>query len=669
MTYAIFIAIGLLLLLAIKWCFLPHGRLPKFRTRYLAIRLRLRLHPGRGHATIVELWSRWGRLAAFRRSGRSRPALPAWQRLCFPGEHSLLLGRAHYRHGLRVPVEEHILVMAPPRTGKTALLSKLILRYPGPAVVTTTKADVFALTSGVRARLGPVSVFNPQGIGGVPSTFRWNPVEGCEHESIAIRRADSFANAVSLAGTEDASFWAGKASSYLRCLFHAAALAGGDLRHVAAWATGSAIEAEEILADAGAFQWAAELAELRGDAQKTAATIKMVLSLSLSFMADPALAQSVLPAGSVDCFDIEEFLRWSGTLYLLAESQYDDSPVAPLFAAMAGEIHHMAAQLEQASPGQRFDPSLLMALDEIVQTCPVSLPTWLADSGGKGIQLVPVAHGEAQLRTRWNADGARVILDTCSVKVLLPGISDPDTLHMAADLCGQAALKEHGEDWHSRHDVMTPDMIRQLPAGHALILRGGYAPVVARLGAAWKDPIYRQARRTGTAIASLTVPASAFEAIERRPLVAGFDATACRTSKTTTIRGADAPCPNQTPLSPPRCSNSPPTPNASTNCRPDSTTWRQPATTIRSCTRRALRRRSGAWTAPIERHRSPGCGPGSTRSTVPATAISPAPSATAGNSTRSASTYSTGSANCGPCSTSSRAVPPERWPAKPSGMS
>jgi hypothetical protein len=63
MTYAIFIAIWLLLLLTIKWCFLPRGRLPKFRTRYLLIRLRLRLHPGRGRATTFELWSRWGRLA------------------------------------------------------------------------------------------------------------------------------------------------------------------------------------------------------------------------------------------------------------------------------------------------------------------------------------------------------------------------------------------------------------------------------------------------------------------------------------------------------------------------------------------------------------------------------------------------------------------------------
>ena len=48
---------------------------------------------------------------------------------------------------------------------------------------------------------------------------------------------------------------------------------------------------------------------------------------------------------------------------------------------------------------------------------------------------------------------------------------------------------------------MTPDMIRQLPAGHALVIRGSYAPVIARLGAAWKDRAYKAARRAGTAIA------------------------------------------------------------------------------------------------------------------------------------------------------------------------
>ncbi|MGO8883264.1 MAG: type IV secretory system conjugative DNA transfer family protein [Streptosporangiaceae bacterium] len=511
----------LLVLAAARWCFGPHAELPRFRVRWLRLRLRLRLYPGRGHATAFELWLRWGRLASLRRSARSRPSLSIWQRAARPDEHSVMPGRAHYGHGLRVPVDEHLLIQGPPRGGKTGLLARIILRYPGPVVSTTTKHDVFQLTSGVRARRGPVHVFNPQRIGGVASTFRWNPVAGCDDPATAIRRADGFAHAVSMSGTDDGSFWTAKASDYLRCLFCAAAHAGGDMRLVARWALSSAEPAEEILDSAGADQWAAELAELRGEAQKTAATIRMVLSRALGFMTDPALASSVLPADGERGVDIGAFLAESGTLYLIAESQHDDSPVAPLVAAMAGEIHHVAAQIGQASPSQRLDPPLLMALDEIVQTCPIALPAWLADSGGKGIQLIPVTHGEAQLRTRWGKDGAQVVLDTCGVKIWLPGITDTSTLKMASELCGQAAFTERtslrdargerGERRRVWHDVMTADKIRQLPAGHALVIRGGYAPVVARLGAAWRDPAYKAARRAGTAVAPLTpaaVPAA-----------------------------------------------------------------------------------------------------------------------------------------------------------------
>jgi type IV secretory pathway TraG/TraD family ATPase VirD4 len=510
--YFVLLIWALLVAGTLRWCFGPHSHLPRFRVRYLRLRLRLRLHPGRGLASVFELWLRWGRLAAFRRSGRIRPSLPAWQRMADPRAHSVRLGRAQYRHRLAVPLEEHLLIVAPPRTYKTALLASIVLHFPGPVVSTTTKHDVFALTSGLRSRLGPVHVFNPQRVGGVPSTFRWNPVHGCTDEATAIRRADGFAHAVNMSGTEDASFWSAKASDYLRCMFRAAALADGDMRLVARWALGSAEPAEAMLAQAGAGEWAAKLAELRSEAHKTAATVKMVLTRALGFMDDPALARSILPATGAGV-DIEAFLADSGTLYLIAESEHDDSPVAPLFAAMAGEIHYVAAQAGQAMSGGRLDPPLLMALDEIVQVCPVPLPAWLADSGGKGIQLIPVAHGEAQLRTRWGKDGAQVVLDTCGVKVWLPGITDTATLKMASELCGQASFTERvrlrGRDGarseHRRvwHDVMTPDMVRQLPKGHGLVIRGSHAPVIARLALAWKDPAYKAARRAGTAVAQL----------------------------------------------------------------------------------------------------------------------------------------------------------------------
>ena len=162
---------------------------------------------------------------------------------------------------------------------------------------------------------------------------------------------------------------------------------------------------------------------------------------------------------------------------------------------MASEIHYAAAIAGQASASGRLDPPLLMGLDEVTQICPVPLPSWLSDSGGKGIQVVAVVHGEGQLAGRWGDHGRQVVLDTSSVKAFLPGITDTTTLEAASTLCGDASWKLRGQDHASRHPVATPDMIRQLPAGTALVIRGGNAPVIARLPRAWNNPAYRRARR------------------------------------------------------------------------------------------------------------------------------------------------------------------------------
>ena len=511
-TIVILIALTGVLLICVKWAFLPsfpYRRLPRHQVRYLRIRLRLRLHPGPGHATATELWLRWGRFAAFRRSSRARPSLSFWRRALGPASgYSIMAGRAHYRHGLHLPVEEHAVVQSPPRGGKTGWLASVILRYPGPVISTTTKHDMFELTSGVRARRGPIHVFNPQLVGNVPSTFWWNPLDGCQEPATAIRRADAFAQSVSQEGVEDASFWAAKASDYLRAYFHAAALADLDLRHVARWVTGSGhTEAEDILnAHIGTGeQWAAQLAELRGEANKTAQTIRMTMSRALAFLADPALAISVLPAPGLS-LDLEAFLHESGTLYLIAETRGEDSPVAPLFACLASELHYLAGLTGSRMPGGRLDPPLLMALDEVTQICPVPLPVWMADSAGKGILVVAVCHGLAQLQARWDKPGAQAIWDTAGIKVILGGVTDADTLDVLSRLCGEVALRTHSrtrfEDGRRGRTVsyryvrvLPPELLRTLPEWRALVLRTNLSPAIVRLRMAWRRWDYRRASR------------------------------------------------------------------------------------------------------------------------------------------------------------------------------
>jgi hypothetical protein len=168
------------------------------------------------------------------------------------------------------------------------------------------------------------------------------------------RRADAFTGAVGQSGVEDASFWASKASDYLRGYFHAAALGGLDLRHVARWVSGAEPgEAEDILVShrGAARHLADQLAEMRGEANKTISTVRMTMSRSLAFLADPALEAAVHPEDG-DGFDILSFLAESGTLYLIAETRGEDSPVAPSFACLANEIHYIASLAGSfAAPG------------------------------------------------------------------------------------------------------------------------------------------------------------------------------------------------------------------------------------------------------------------------------------------------------------------------------
>ena len=93
--YAIALAVLIALAACFCWAFLPARYLPGNRVRSLQIRLHLRLHPGKGFATVLGLHLRWGRLAALCRSCRIRRSLPLWLRALAPGEHSVFIGRAH----------------------------------------------------------------------------------------------------------------------------------------------------------------------------------------------------------------------------------------------------------------------------------------------------------------------------------------------------------------------------------------------------------------------------------------------------------------------------------------------------------------------------------------------------------------------------------------------
>ena len=313
---------------------------------------------------------------------------------------------------------------------------------------------------------------------------------------MAIRRADAFAFALSQEG-EDGGFFERRAGLPAGVLLRRGA---PRRRHAAPGRVGAGrTPARARRGDPAATRrtcWAAELLQLRGEAEKTARPSDGD-EPALGVHDRPEAGEAVLPVpGAISIWRVPAPVR---------DAVHDRRHAGGVAAGAAVRVHGLRDPPRGRAglarhPRAALDPPLLMALDEVTQICPVPLPVWLADSGGKGIQILPVAHGEAQLRTRWGADGARVVLDTCDTQSSCPGSRTRRRWRRPPSCAGRRRTASRARSTITRHDVMTPDMIRRLPDWRALVIRGGLAPVIARLPMAWEDRLYKRARRQGWAV-------------------------------------------------------------------------------------------------------------------------------------------------------------------------
>src|SRR5699024_9208203 len=146
-----------------------------------------------------------------------------------------------------VSLEESILLIGPPRSGKGLhLLIQAILDAPGPVITTFSRADNYAATSEMRAKKGPVALFDPQGLTGKPTTLKWSPITGCEKPVVADQRASSLIGASGLGSSGNNAEWKAPATTIMECLLHAAALDGRSVDDLMEWGTNPAAAQQAV---------------------------------------------------------------------------------------------------------------------------------------------------------------------------------------------------------------------------------------------------------------------------------------------------------------------------------------------------------------------------------------------------------------------------------------
>ncbi len=448
-----------------------------------------------GIATRSDVTSAASEKALLRRAGQLRPSLTTPT----AAEVGYRLGVSR-GVGVWASVEDSILLIGPPRSGKGLhIVINAILDAPGAVVTTSTRPD--NLTATVKARMSegrPVAVFDPQRLAeGIPAGLRWSPIRGCEDPLTAMIRATGLAagTGLSAGGVEGGDFWEGKTRTALQALLHAAALDHRAPAELFRWTLDPAAASDAVAILTGnpraATGWADSLQAMIDSDPRTRDSIWQGVSLSLAALADPRVLDAVSP-GPDERFDPEEFLRKQGTVYLLATGAGANNS-ASLVAAFVEDLVEAARRIAARSPGARLDPPLLLALDEVGNLAPLpSLPTLMAEGGGTGITTMPVLQSLAQAREKWSENAAGAIWDASIVKIILGGASNSRDLHDLTTLIGErdeitdsTTVGDHGSRSAQRSirrvPIMPPDVIRTLPFGTGLILLRAAPPIVTRL--------------------------------------------------------------------------------------------------------------------------------------------------------------------------------------------
>jgi hypothetical protein len=445
---------------------------------------------------------RYGSSAAMRRKAtRVRPTLrelSRWERWRLPvTEVAVPLCRAGLMR-VWVSVEDVVLAFGIPRYGKSGWLGCYVLDGPGAVVTTSTKPDLYHATRELRAKRGPVSVFNPTGVGGIASTVGFNPVAGAGDPVGAGHRAEDMLACGG--GSGEREHWVSQARDVLAGLLHAAALGGLGMAAISAWVADPDNAAEEVVrlldsSDDSTGAYATAAAAFFGTNTRTRSSITASMRPAFTWLPNPH-ARACTDTTARGEFNVAELLRTRGTVYILGA---EDGSTASLVAAFTGYIAREARRIADLQPEGRLDPTLRLALDEAAIICPIPLDRWSADMGGRGIQIVACFQSRAQVIGRWGTTGGACLINNAGGIMLYGGCKDQADLAFWSSLFGERDEQILTRDRHGevtsrsvrRVPVFTPAQLASLPTFRVVVWRSSMLPVLGKVDKFWTRPEYR----------------------------------------------------------------------------------------------------------------------------------------------------------------------------------
>ncbi|MCD2444372.1 TraM recognition domain-containing protein [Agromyces sp. SYSU K20354] len=381
-----------------------------------------------------------------------------------------------------------------PRTGKTTSRAvPAILDAPGGVIVTSNKRDVVDATRDVRAKSGPVWVFDPQGIALEEPTWWWNPLSYVTDEVKAAKLAEHFASGSRDPGARTDAFFDPAGQDLLAGLLLAAALDQRPITDVYRWLTRPTDETPiDILARHGFTLTADQVSGVIYAPEKQRGGVYGTAQQMASCLTNRQIVRWVTAMDVVDTrpqLDPAAFVRDGGTLYSL--SKEGKGTAGPLVTALTVAVVEAAEELAARSAGGRLRTPIVGVLDEAANVCRWrELPNLYSHYGSRGIVLMTILQSWSQGVEVWGESGMKKLWSASNVKVYGGGVTEVAFLEDVSRLIGDydrrtsslsTGKNGRGVSYQNhRERILDVADLGAMPKGRAVVLASGSRPTLIR---------------------------------------------------------------------------------------------------------------------------------------------------------------------------------------------
>jgi type IV secretion system protein VirD4 len=380
------------------------------------------------------------------------------------------------------------MVVAPPRAGKSSgYVIPWLLEHEGPALVLSTKRDVYDATARHRRNLGRVWVYDPFGD---EASAGFTPLVPARTWPGAIRAGEALASAAHPDASNAANeFWDKEAASMLAPLLHASAISGAGMGELVRWLDARDFtDAIAALDNVGASAAADQLEGVsRRDERNRETTVMSALNLLRAYRY-PQVAACARGDLAPDRF----LDGHANTIYVVAAG-HDQDALRPVILALVTAIYEAA--IVKARRTGCLDPRLFILMDEAANIAPVrNLAPWLSQCGDHGIVIATIWQSIGQIDQRYGRAARDAICAASTAQVFIPPLAESTSAGYLTELLGDEQVANASSSagrqtlCAGQRKAGPAPWLRQIGRGRAILVYRDLPPAVVRVPGWYEDP-------------------------------------------------------------------------------------------------------------------------------------------------------------------------------------